>query len=425
MALDPLSYFRSKNQFSFESDDTQFPYSKTDGVPVGSRKFLIFNYSPNYYRKKIGQDSSLAFIRGGNIPSDMQTTIQISSPNEEGEAPTVISCDLNSSTATRLGVIQNNAISPSAVINISPNVITQYPQVCEQEIPEQEEILYERAKQQKPNFLYLPAYQSSCSDHFRARGYAHEDNYTCLRKPIGQGGAPIIYKGRSYCCDDMCQCFGRSDGNGVNAFLLVPDYPPSDPPTYTTVSANARGICCADPPLYLFGGNDFTEECAGTRDQRRCKYGWYVDLTSSSAKSKACPPLAKGGINYFPMQGAITFIYQGGGNTNCGCNGGIKGKISIGGATKCTACSYQGVLPNGNYTGIYEKKCESVSVSIPQVCACSFNEQISAGGDTIYLTTYSKYTPQFPNGQQLILTDGGSIEAAGCSNPVLGCDEFS
>jgi len=427
-----MDSLRSKNGFDFESTDNTFPYGRLDGIEVGTRKFVLFNYSTTYFRRKQASKEGLYFIGGGNIPSDMSssTTQESGSQTQEGQTFS-ISCGLNAGTAYSLGAVPPSPVPNSAVINLSPNNIIEVPEVCDAPWPPSQEILYEKAKQQKPNFIYFPAYQSSASTHPRARGYAHEDNYDCLKKRASGGGWS---SGRSVCCDDFCKCFGDNDGKQVGGFILE-DILGSDPPAKRFTGPYGKGLCCSSYPF----ADVLVEECNATGDKSKCQFGFYVDLNTLPVSILNFCPAFKGdasgkevkegetGIDFSPMNGSLTYIYQGGGNTNCGCNGGRLGKVTVNGAVSCIRCAYQGYAP-GSLMPVFasNKKCTTSTGANGNICACIFNAKITAGDATIYFTSMAHPSFKYPDGQALDLTDDGKIVSKGCDDSILySCNDVN
>jgi hypothetical protein len=412
-----MDTLRSKNSFDFESTDNIFPYGRIDGIEVGTRKFVLFNYSTTYFRRKQSGKNELDFIGGGNIPSDMtsSSTQESGSQTQDGQSFS-ISCSNNTGSAYSLGAVPASPVPNSAVINLSPNNIIEVPEVCDAPWPPSQEIIYEKAKQQKPNFIYFPAYQSSASTHPRARGYAHEDNYDCLKKRASGGGWS---SGRSVCCDDFCKCFGDNNGQQVGAFLLE-DIFGSDPPAKKFVGPYGRGLCCSTYPQ----ADVLSDECSAIGDQNKCKFGFYMDLNSvADLAVKACPVKEIDGVTYSPMNATLTYVYQGGGNTNCGCNSGRLGKVTASSVVSCIRCAYQGWkytlgIPTPVFTS--DKKCTTTSLgSSKNICACIFNAKVTIGDTDIYFTSMAHPSFKYPDGQALDLTDDGKIVSKGCDGSIL------
>lgn len=416
-----MDSLRSKNGFDFESTDNTFPYGRLDGIEVGTRKFVLFNYSTTYFRRKQANKNELDFISGGNIPSDMSNQVTIST--EENSS---LTCSLIGGNATSLGVVPVTPIPNSAVINLSPNNILEVPTICDDKWPPEKEILYEKARQQKPNFIYFPAYQSSASTHPRARGYAHEDNYDCLKKPFGEGSySPDITSNPFTCCNYYCNCptfkgFFINTGDNFN-----PAYPEG---VFRPIAGNTNAIfgggvqnleigthCCNGFPI------GFEDECSN-----ECNFGYAITVTRTTGKLKGvCPDkTSDNGAAIEAVLGSVSKFYKLSGNTNCSCSG-RGGTVVLGGSITCTKCTYQDFSGN-SFKEIVEKKCSGSNSSFNGIiCSCIFNDKIDIGGTDIYITTMSYPTFKYTDGQLIEITDTGEIVSKNCQPTPKICNDLN
>lgn len=414
---------RSKNSFDFESSDNKFPYSvpnefpASGGIPIGYRKFTLFKYSTEYFRKKKSSNNNLALIDGGNIPSIAEgmvesITVEIGVPPEElglASEPETFVCSLLSGNAKKVIDMPENSL-PIA-INLSPNELIQVPLLCDENAIGGNEILYEKGKQQKPNTIYFPTFQASASKHPRALGFAHEDPYTCLKKNKEGGG--VKANGTSFCCQEFCQCLPQS----ARVYTLVDVYG-SDPlrKEFVPVSTlNINGFCCQDyPNINLpLAGSSWEQHC---QNSNPCSFGFHIggEITTMAG---LCPPPDD---ETFVADSALVIRYDGGGNTNCGCiSGGAKGKVSIGGVTKCVHCLFYKFDPNtGEPTDSFSTDECTTSNAGHDVCSCIFNETFKIGDTVYYFSTTDWPTNKFPNGQSIQI-NGGTVSPKGCGDQYI------
>lgn len=463
---------RAKHSFSFESIDNKFPYEIQESGLV--KKMSVFNYSPTYFRKKQANSEGLYRVDGGNIPDDLKgqiTVTPIDLSNGKNPPPPII-CNLNGGSAKK-----SNAIK---LHNLSPNDIQDFPVICDEDNTDPVEINYEKGGNHKPNFMYMPTHQCSCSDNPRAEGYANEDNYNCLRyTKFGAGDVD------SRCCQFFCGCFA----NGLIAFeyqeLPNPDFTGTPgqaqyddngnfiPEKFTTFSPICQhelstGFCCdkswtdayMDDDIKILFDSRIQEECQGNI----CNFGWYYLTTGTKYNLCVCPGLGKDengdddpnfkfessvqekldalknatGIEYkasdfYPYSSAFTRTYEASGNTNCGCSG-KGGSVVMAGSKDCKSCSY--VLPitmmpingyNGGIITVPTKKCTSKSGDPKTICGCVFTDEVDFGEcGKIYITTMTFPSYIFPNGSILEIGDNGAVIARGCGDEfVYSCNDIS
>lgn len=486
---------RTKHSFSFESFDNYTPYKiQESGI---AKKTSVFSYSTEYFRKKQSSQNALYFVAGGNIPYNMTksrsfTPVDLS--NGKNIPPPIV-CSLNTGSAHPIGIAK--------VFNLSPNKIPEEPCVCKrnpqydalvqsgacvdgseciQEItnpdgstssvsipPEiytdctqSSEVIPEKGIDQKPNFLYFPTYQPSCSTHPRAAGYAHEDYYDTLKKNVFGAG-----NNDSRCCDYFCACLGSS----LTTYFLrkYPNPNFTGKPGETIKDASGNVI-----PEYFLEfqsscGPETTTFCCGEnwrndyRCTNYCDTGWYFSPGDGVYNLKICPPLnqnSDGSTNddyefpsdvqslitelsaisgkeytpedFYPQSAYFSRTFLLSGNTNCGC-GGQGGVVYYSGTMDCGDCTY--FLPdsmympgwNGGIITIHSRKCESKSQDPKTVCGCIFNEEIDFGaGDKIYLTTLTYPSFRFPTGSILEIGTDGEIRARGCGDEfIYDCNDIN
>lgn len=415
---------RSKNSFSFESDDNKFPYQIPSGVPIGKRNHIVFNYSTTYFRRKLSGSNDLYFIDGGNIPEGMATSVTLESSTISPDDRTqTVTCSTLQGNATKIVPPTNyqTGITPYAVtnstnptvINLSPSTLVKLPRGCNDPPIQEEEILYEKAKQFKPNTLYNAVFQNSQSNHPRAKGFAVEDVYVCL-KLINAGGNYNV-KDNGTCCDYFGRAFGDgTGGNGGGAYILEDDYG-SDPPTQSFTGRFGNTFNCAD----LSSSTFYCPEAGN-----RCHFGFYLDINSVGIMpEKVCKEID----GYSPMQAWYTITYLAAGNTDCGCAG-FGGTVTLGSVMKCIQCSYiqsDGDPLNPRSTDWGE--CETDSTTGEAIiCENIFNKKVSLGGKDIYFSTLATPSFKFPDGQRLELTDAGTLRPVGCGgNILLDCNDVN
>lgn len=504
---------RTKHSFSFESFDNLNPYKiQESGV---AKKVGLFHYSSEYFRKKKAGSTGTQIVVGGNIPWNMDnqyefTPVDLSNGNNP---PPAILCGLNRGSAAPI-------TSMNSAFNLSPNKIAKEPCPCKrnpqydslvsaglctdgetcyqelknpdgsvQKVPVLSElyvdctdtsVIPEMGKDRKPNHLYLPTYQTSCSTHPRAAGYAHEDNYDCLKEnKFGAGDQDGV------CCDTFCGCMYNNlvafeqnkypnpnfkgkpgetvyddDGNLIPENFL--EFSPICPKELSV------GFCCnktwVDTQIdydYRLGIPEIFDDICTSE----CNFGWYFQLTGTKYLLNGCPPVNQGsdgnpdpdytfpddikakidlftektGIeitpeDFYPYNGHYAKVFTADGNKNCGC-GGEGGIVNISGTRSCTKCTY--VLPqsmnpffwDGGMIVMNTTKCDdavdgNIQNTDPEqgptgrsVCGCIFNEEVDFGdAGKIYLTTLTFPSKIFPNGSILEIDDNGAIRARGCGD---------
>lgn len=326
-----MDSLRSKNQFDYNSDDLKFPY---ETQYYGTKKITVFNYSPDVFRRKSsGGASGLFYIQGGNIPSDMASSALFDAP-PSGDQPVKIVCSLNKGTATRIKKVNS--------LNLSPNDIPLYPTLCDSDPYKPVPIHWEIGQNYKPNFAYLPTYQHSCSDHPRSSGYAHEDNYDCL-KSMKDAGTP-----KGVCCDEVAGCVqkgaifskGKANPYGPDSGNFIFGGGSTANPTYRP-QANQ---------FYCLTNGDKLEECGY---QKSCdagvSYGNSLTNVSMCGAQEAygwvgfdgvCGCIADGDDRiWYPAVSYTTRTFHISGNKDCGCAGArAGGSVYINGYTDCQYC---------------------------------------------------------------------------------------
>ena len=427
---------RSKFQFAFESTDNQHPYSDIQLNGLG-KKVAVFNYSSEYFRRKKSGNGGLNSIAGGNIPSDMYTEATFGSPNAnpDGSTPKPIVCALNRGTGSR--------IKSFNTLNLSPNDIQPYPCQCginpewtanscdsklkdityflkyggrcvkfnpplpgttepvmvgitkagSADCPVDTSWTFEAGRRHKPNFMYLPVHQCSCSEHPRAAGFANEDNYDCLKKNLlNSGGVNPNDRSEGYqetqapCCDTFGNCMIKNlkhfkvdqaeyfdAGKGATIKYGPLQFVPICHDVYGYGASDFMGFSCntdLNPPASRTSGFPLTAEmlqmeCKSIKvdnvwvSTRKCDFGWLKQFYGSD-EGAGCPPkpelaqvkAALGDLagdyddllQYVHLYGSwFTRTYQAGGNTDCACT--AKGWVTYSGSTDCRHCQYQILLP--------------------------------------------------------------------------------
>ena len=435
-AMDNRDTYRSRDGFNFESDDSKFPY---DGYQFyGTKKAAIFNYSNEVFRrKKASGAEGLYLIDGGNIPSDMATSTSYAAPPNTDDLNPVISCTLNKGTAGRLESV--------TAINLSPNRLPESPTPCVAERYPLPDINPEEGKDQKPNFMYMPMYQYSCSKHPRAAGLAHEDNYDCLKKPMNASNPA------GFCCAAAAGCM-----NGVKFFRKSVDA--DGKPAWATVPkvffelVDCLGSSGGDPsklPADTSRESFKREECGY---QQSCNSGFSFGFAGTADIGQldgptggGCATEKIGDTAWVPHSFGVTRLYNISGNTECNSCKSPGGIVYITGYTDCFYCEQRcwkidpvsqlafapcsgpdgAVVPNR-----VKKKCEgATSTGKSQYCACNFTDKIEMGGTTgtIYYSSFQWPTNMFTNWAPIGLSGpGGTLASTSCNGEfVNGCDEVS
>lgn len=409
---------RAKHQFAFGSFDNNFPYKIAESG-VSLKKVVVFNYSKEYFRKKVaGGTEGLYQVIGGNIPTDMESTKSFATTQLAGETePTPpIVCNLNKGAAVRFRKLD--------ALNLSPNLIQDFPTHCDEKAYPPPEIFFEKGKQQKPNFLYFPTYQNSSSTHPRAKGFAHTDSYDCLKYyKGGAGDAP------QRCCDGMGGCSFRGFLKGKEI------YEGEERDTFVFWPYVNNFYCGANPEL---------QNCIDAGNNP-CAFGFGItqpfaagaSLTTFKGCAAVTGPKSEDGtpiigvdgepIVWYLVQGAIDRIFNGGGNRDCGCSG-RGGKVSVAGYYECTSCGYWS--PNDpSKDPLYIRKCENYPSDPVDYCECVYNTEIDVRGDgknILYISTLNYPTYRLADWKGIELAEGGNLRSAGCGGEVLfDCGDVS
>jgi len=419
--MDNRDTYRSKNGFNFESDDSKFPY---DGYQFyGTKKAAIFNYSNEVFRrKKASGAEGLYLIDGGNIPSDMADSTSYAAPPNSDDLHPVIACTLNKGTAGRLESV--------TAINLSPNRLPESPTPCVAERYPLPAINPEEGKDQKPNFMYMPMYQYSCSKHPRAAGLAHEDNYDCLKKPMNASNA------EGFCCDAAAGCLSSIQFFQKSVGL-------DGKPVWLNLAKDFFEIFyCSEQ------NKGFTREECGY--QNSCKAGFNKGFSVApnggcQVYGADCGCEIKGNTKWAPAAFGISRVYNITGNTDCNSCTSPGGIVYIDGYTDCFYCeqecwlldpianiySFRCTNPDGTIVPNRRKrKCnEAVSTGKSQFCACNFTDKFDIGGThgTIYYSSFQYPTNMFSNWAPIGLSGpGGTLASTSCNGEfVNGCDEVS
>jgi hypothetical protein len=423
-----MDSLRSKHQFDYDSNDFKFPYQP--GY-YGTKKVVVFNYSPQIFRRKSsGGLGGLYYIQGGNIPSDMASSALFDAP-PSGDTPVKIVCSLNKGTATR--------IRRTEVLNLSPNDIPLYPTLCDSDPYKLIPVHWEIGQNHKPNFAYLPAYQYSCSDHPRSSGYAHEDNYDCL-KSLKDAGTP-----KGVCCDEVAGCISRA-----SIFTKGPENPygPDSGKFRFDDGANAGGGQRPQASLkYCLQEGNKLEECGYEKScDMTISYGNSMTNVSACGNFKingyagfdgVCGCIYQGtDLIWYPANSYTTRRFHLSGNKDCGCAGArAGGAVYVNGYTDCQYCerwctsiSGTGCPPgtpaqdaNGQpYTKPASsggRVCTKVTMASQKYCACNFTFPWapSEAGLPRYITTFQYPTFQFSNWAGMA-PGGGGLTSVPCDS---------
>lgn len=413
-----MESIRSKDGFDFEEDDSKYPY-KIDTFDIGSKRTTVFNYSSRYFRKKVGNGNGLYQVIGGNIPSDMTTEYSFNFGNNTSSPPPTLVCNLNKGTADK--------IKSSKSINLTPSYISHY-RVSEYPLEkpgtkrsEPNYINREIGNLNKPNFMYLPVFQNSCSTHPRASGYAHDDiNGVCLK--YYEYDLPPEADGK--CCQDGVDCI-----RSIKLFsTTASEIPPKD--TYTTfdcLSANSNST-------NIFDANDcrFKISCtAGYRRQQGVAVPCNSYNPSPPPKIGSCPSL--GGTKIL-VDVIVSTIFHFGGNSDCGNK---KSTITVDSIEECSYCAYaeckngypqpiEGPIKAPGWVpgaASYTQNCKTISSDKANYCGCLYNE---VGGDVL-VSTMNSPTIRFPNWSKLIIDDNGTITTMPCGagEQYMTCNDIS
>jgi hypothetical protein len=407
---------RTQNQFSYESDDTKFPYV-VDKYDISQRRIAVFNYSPEYFRKKESSTSGLYQIYGGNIPDDMNGSRSWQFKNRSATPPSPLVCTLNQGPAKRLMQFD--------VLNLNPNRITRYPPECDETLPPLEPIQQEVGKDQKPNHLYLPTWQPSASTHPRATGYAHEDNYDCLT--YYKGLTDLNYNW-GYCCQDLINCV-----NGLTVYTAADAAP-----------ANYPYINCQAPPfigsrsVYGVACNN-AEAVSNVRcnNSSGCKGGFYMPVQSvivggfpydalGTNAYRHCKTEDIGGKRRSLVEANLTVLFHGEGNQDCGCSGHYK-EIKVAKIEECVECIFSTLSDEGGFDIERTRSCTTVDSSPVTFCGCTYNKEYDTGGrdpitgkiSKVWVSSFSNPTFRFPDWKPVIINNEGKLVSDECSGKQL------
>jgi hypothetical protein len=445
-----MDSLRSKNQFDYNSDDFKFPYEMKY---YGTKKVVFFNYSPETFRRKKAGDSGLYYIQGGNIPSDMQTS-DVYKVRPSGDSYVTLVCSLNKGTASR--------VRKAASLNLSPNEIPLFPTLCDSEPYKPVPIHWEIGQNYKPNFAYLPMYQHSCSDHPRSSGFAHEDNYDCL-KSMKDAGTP-----KGVCCDQVVGCIHRAV---ICTKSLENPYGP-DSGKYAfgcggQAGGNSNGSEWGNAPKHSFFSEAFycrdkaasgRPECPSTTScdagiSFGASLGNYVNPCGNPkfvALEGTCPCDTSGattnGVTWYPRDAGTTRTFHISGNTDCGCGGArIGGAVYINGYTDCTYC-VQACDGTGCPPPVWETDpITKIKVLVPatkkkvectqnfslgenaKFCACNFTFPWTPNsvGEPRFITSFQYPTFQFTNFAGIAPGGGGLTSVACDSTYYTDCGDIS
>jgi len=394
-----MDSIRSKNGFDFESDDYKFPYGYGNQF-YGTKKTSVFHFSPEVFRRKASNGASgLYLVNGGNIPSDMASSASYAAMPSGDKFQTIV-CTLNRGTASKIEKI--------SALNLSPNIIPTFPTRCNEDPYPLPEVNPEEGKNHKPNFMYLPMYQHSCSTHPRAEGLAHEDNYDCLKSTTGAGNA------KGLCCQTVAGCIGGSkictkslDLQGKPAFVCQP----IDGANLSFFDCNING--------------DQLEECGY---KKSCDVGvnYSVGLRMWQCYnfSGECGCEEINGVTWYPFDCGKSRTFHISGNTDCGCTG-QGGRVFVTGYTDCDYCVR---ASPGLGTKPVIKKCTDVSFGEQQYCECNFTLPFNLGGtfDDGYITSFIYPTYMFSNWMGLTLGNTGKVQSSSCGGEYhFDCTDIS
>jgi hypothetical protein len=424
---------RTKHSFSFESFDNYNPYNIQDsGV---KKKISVFNYSTVYFRKKQSDIIGTYLMFGGNIPSgNMLTskTFESTAVNTDGTQKPPILCTLNTSNAIKGRELK--------IHNLSPNYPVELPKNCLSWENTNAELNFEGGNDQKPNFMYVPTYQPSCSTHPRAAGYAHEDNYDCLR--YFKSGAK-----KSKCCDEFRGCASRfsvfaiypnkefiiNNGEPGTELIIngvkIPEFIFGEP-----VSNLQKFYCNDSSPT---GGSSGIDLCDNIKDcdERNCDFGIVIPAPlapsynlSNSFRNCKSEQLEDGSLKIL-MSAGLSIKFFGSGNKNCSCSG--HGSIFVSGYKECVRCAYV-IFKEG--LGITDRfctnECTDNSEDPKPYCDCvftgefDFKNSIIDTPDKIYISTLQWPTYKFNNWANINIVTGGSAESGGCGT-IMNCDDVN
>jgi hypothetical protein len=399
-----MDTLRSKNDFAFESDDSNLPYM-VEKILVGTQRVAAFNYSSEYFRKKKSSDKGMYRIIGGNIPSDMSSSHGFTF--EEGS----LSCDLNKGTG--------KPDKPLPVLNLTPNRIFDtaayhcQPANTIVRGPTLPPISKEAGKDQKANHMYIPVYQHSCSDHPRAKGFAHEDSYSCLHRFNSQSS--LGWRKQKFKCESGAGCM-----EGVKFVKKNEDGTLSD--------GAAAGFSC----LTTDWQDPFLRNVAcGEGNKPVCKAGYmHFEANPSSCKETKpwsppgnCPAAPNGYILYsMTIYTIFSFSWprencdngKMGPTADCDC---LDGSIQVTENGKCTVCKYEKCTSKDSTGGYSTYSCDGGGGST-EFCGCAFQKEESYG----FFTTFEDVNYPFPNWSRLGFV-GKTVGVLPCRGLELTCDD--
>lgn len=353
----------------------------------------------------------------------------------------VISCTLNKGTAGRLEAV--------TAINLSPNRIAEVPTPCVPAPYPLPEINPEEGKEQKPNFMYMPMYQYSCSSHPRSAGLAHEDNYDCLKKSMNAGNA------EGFCCAAAAGCMANikffkkdKDAKGNPVWITQSS---SDDPFFEIFNClgSTGGNPGKLPPYYEKGRRESfqREEC---NFQNSCRAGFNKGWSGApnggcQAYGGKCKCEDSGTTRWAPLAFGVSRLYNISGNTECDSCKAPGGIVYVDGYTDCWYCMQECWILD-ELTKLPIKKCTNPDGTVvqprlshtcdaptgggggSQFCACNFTDIIEVGGShgTWYISTFIYPTNMFSNWAPIGLMGNGSLGSTSCNGEfVYNCDEVS
>lgn len=405
-----MDTLRSKNDFDFESDDSNLPYI-VEKVLVGTQRVAAFNYSSEYFRKKQSSDKGMYRIIGGNIPSDMSSSHGFIF--EEGS----LSCDLNKGTG--------KPDRPLPVLNLTPNRIFDAiatPYHCQPEntivrSPVLPPINKEVGKDQKANHMYIPVYQHSCSDHPRAKGFAHEDSYSCLRRFNSQPSPG--WRKQKFKCESAAGCMAGiksskklengswSDGTSVGFSCLTTDW--QDPVIRKNVCGNNNKPACRAG--YVIGGGG--SSCDGD-----------VLATPVCSCGDIPPGYIIGNTNLY-----VSYLFSWprencdngnmGPTNDCDC---LDGSIMISGRQETCVCEYEccdSTKCNTKIKYLVKYDTKSTGGESSEYCGCAYQESVANG---MVVSTFEDPNYPFPNWSRLGFV-GKTVGVLPCRERELTCKD--
>jgi hypothetical protein len=412
---------RSQNGFSYESDDTKLPYI-VDKYDISQRRIAVFNYSPEYFRKKESSTSGLYQVYGGNIPSDMKDSRTWQFKNSSATPPGPLVCTLNKGIATKLMQFD--------ILNLNPNRITRYPPECNETLPPLEPIQQEVGKDQKPNHLYLPTWQPSASTHPRATGYAHEDNYDCLTSYKGLTDLLNTTTGGNWgsCCQDMINCV-----KGLTVYSVGN----LSPEQFPYINCQVPDVIRSRTVYPVECNNAAAVNNVRCNNSSGCKGGFYMPVQSvvvggfpydalGTNAYRHCKTEDIAGKRKSLVEANLTVLFYGEGNQDCGCSGHYK-DVKVSKIEECVECVYSTISDEGGFIFESGRSCTTVDTSSTTFCGCTYNKEYDTGGkdqatgkiEKVWVSSFSNPTFRFPNWKPVIINNEGKLVSDECSGKQL------